>query len=312
MVLMSYQPLYIKGMEQGLVQSRIDFILPDDAYPVLENAYVWRERIKRKKSTQLLGRLRRVFAAASIGNSNFIGAAPEVWTINTIYSTYVPAVTPEANAEIEPGSVIITIALGVPVVLTDDGNGTFTTSDPNVTGTIDYTTGIIVLSNAGAAIAPTATTASFNYFPNLPVMGIRLEELNAINTERTIVFDTIYAYKFGATGWVEFIPGTTWTGSDSDFFWTTNYWVDASNIKVFWVTNYSGTGGDPIRYTNGSTWVNFAPQINAAGDVLAQCLILLPFRGRLVAFNTYEGINLAGSVVYQNRIRWAAIGNPFR
>src|ERR1700756_4100506 len=52
-----YKPLKITGNESGLVQKREEFLLPDDAYPVLQNAYVWRERIKRKKGCSLLGRL---------------------------------------------------------------------------------------------------------------------------------------------------------------------------------------------------------------------------------------------------------------
>ena len=63
----SYKPLSVKGNATGLVQNREDFILPDDAYPVLENAYVWRERIKRKQGWQLLGRLSRTFT-----NVNFL------------------------------------------------------------------------------------------------------------------------------------------------------------------------------------------------------------------------------------------------
>jgi len=38
---------------------------------------------------------------------------------------------------------------------------------------------------------------------------------------------------------------------------------------------------------------------------------LIPFRGRLLAFNTFEGQLLTTSVQYRQRIRWAAIGNPF-
>ena len=56
-----YSPLKITGMETGLVKEREEFILPDDAYPNLQNAYVWRERILRKKGYELLGRLQRSF-----------------------------------------------------------------------------------------------------------------------------------------------------------------------------------------------------------------------------------------------------------
>lgn len=37
-----YSPLKIAGNSTGLVKYREEFLLPDDAYPVLENAFVWR------------------------------------------------------------------------------------------------------------------------------------------------------------------------------------------------------------------------------------------------------------------------------
>ena len=296
---MSYNPLRITGNETGLVQSREEFLLPDDAYPFLENAYVWRERILRKKGYELLGRLRRLFTATSIGLS---GASP--WTFN-LFAIVSPAIT-ETNKELQAGSIRINIGA---TILIDQGNGTLQTSPiSGVSGTINYITGAITITGAGAGVASTAT---FGYYPGLPVMGLRSRELNNINNEQLVAFDQVYAYIFGATGWQEFIPGTTWTGTDSDFFWSTNYWVGNGNQKIFWVTNFSGTGGDPIRYTNGTTWINFSPRINNAGDLLTQCLILLPFRGRLIAFNTLEGANLGTSVSFTNRIRWAAIGTPF-
>src|SRR5574338_414459 len=279
-------------MSTGLVQDREEFILPNDAYPVLENAYVWRERIKRKQGYQLLGRLRRTFTgmtAVNLGNTdgagNFAGAL---------------------TGEVEVGS--ISIAVGAQTFTETGSNGQLT-NGAGGTGTINYQTGAITI-DTDPNLAATAVIASFNYFPGEPVMGLRSRELTAINNEMLIAFDQTYAYRY-LSGWEEFIPGTTWTGTDSDFFWSTNYWVGDGNAKIFWVTNLSGTGGDPIRYTNGTAWIDFAPTINAAGDVLAQCLAMLPFRGRMVVFNTLEGANLATSIAYKQRIRWAAIGNPF-
>jgi len=307
-----YSPLYIQGFEQGLIQNRENFILPADAFPTLENAHVWRERIKRKQGCETLGRLRRKFANLSLGNSS-----ASTWTINTIWTTLVPPIVPQVNAEIEPGSVIITLQAGPDIVMIDQGDGTLATSPVSANvGTINYITAVVTLTTSAPAGTP--TIISFNYFPRLPMMGLRIREIDTLNNEMTVAWDTVYAYRFVGTGWQEFIPGTIWKGSNSNFFWTTNYWVtppppNGNNEKVFWATNFSGPAGDPIRYTNGpaGSWIDFAPIINSvSGDRLTQCLAMLPFRSRMMVFNTYEGANLAASINYPQRIRWAAIGNP--
>lgn len=283
-----YRPVYIKGMETGLVQSRQEFILPNDAYPVLENAFVWRERIKRKQGFQLLGRLQRSVDSTGINIYNLLDGL-------------------EATSSLVPGTISIIGAGGQ--TWTDPGeDGVLIGNMGSPNSTVNYATGAF-----GGPILP-LSAGTFSYYPGLPVMGIRSQELNAINTENTVVFDTKYAYEFVGTGFQEFIttPPNTWTGDDDDFFWSMNYWVTPapSNNKLFWVTNFSGTLGDPIRYTDGSVWVNFAPEIDASGNKLQQCLAMVPFRGRMLVFNTLEGNTLGTSIAFTNRIRWAAIGNP--
>ncbi len=305
LLMTAYTPLFIGGNATGLVESRENFLLPVDAYPTLENAFVWRERVKRKQAYQLLGRLRRVLTAQAIGVADGGGA----FTGNLI-----SILTLQAGAQIQPGSVVITDA-GPVHTFTDNGLGVLV-GVPSGSGTINYSTGAITITGATAGAA---LTAAFNYYPMLPVMGIRTRDLSPINNEMTVFFDTTYAYNFTAGGFVEFIPGTTWSGglpqADSNFFWSTNYWVSLANIKIFWVTNFSGPTGDPIRYTDGvgngtGAWVNFAPAIDPV-NFLEQCLCMLPFRSRMVVFNTYEGPNLATSIQYPQRIRWSAIGTPF-
>lgn len=371
---MSYSPLHISAFETGLVQSRQNFLLPNDAYPTIENAFIFRERIQRKSGCKLLGRLRRVLEDQSLGNTITTGVQFNLFTqinltgaINNITQALPGSVTTTANhllqtgqtvtlsgvggmtevngntytitvtgvntftigidtsafapgvggtwtvndlslntdKQIEPGSVVITMPGAI--VFTDQGNGTLTSITPGNSGVINYNTGNITLTTtAGAG----TSIVSFNYFPNIPVMGLRQRELTDTNNEQLVAFDQTYAYIF-TSGFEEFIPGTTWTGNDSDFFWSTNYWVGDANRKIFWVTNFSGVLGDPIRYTNGLAWVDFAPIVDAAGNRLQQCRAMLPFRGRMVTFNTFEGATLAGAVQYRQRIRWAAIGNPF-
>lgn len=408
-----YKPLRITGPSTGLVQNREEFLLPDDAYPILQNAYVWRERLIRKKGYELLGRLQRTFTTQSIGTS---GLSP--WTFN-LFSSLAPPFTPEPNAQITPGSVqiffnpatvtgnivapgytiasdceiytntttglytgaIVTISgvtiipgsgtnsinatwggdmgnielidgthfklgvdshgwgkwqsggtwssvIGSSIIFIDQGNGTLTSTTPGNSGTINYATGNVTLTHtAGAGVAVDAT---FSYNPNLPVMGLRTRELQNSANDQLVAFDQKYAYIFnsGAQEFQEFIPGTTWNAVGEDitgtsFFWSTNYWVSdgvifsTSNVKLFWVTNNTGQYGanaDPPRITDGTTWVAFDSstwnQIDAS-TYLFNWLANLPYRGRMVTFNTWEGPTKASSKNYSNRIRWSTIGNPF-
>ena len=315
-----YSPLKITGMKTGLVQQREEFILPDDAYPNLQNAYVWRERILRKKGYKLLGRLQR---QVTVGTNLTAG------TINLI-----TALSLETTASIVPGSISITDTTQSTLYSDTAMNGVLVATGGSGTGgTINYATGVLTI-NSGASDPITGT---IQYYPGLPVMGIRSRELNNNQNDQTVFFDQVYAYVYNEStaSFQEFIPGTTWNASGNsvagtDFFWSTNYWVSdvilpgtaipfftTTNRKLFWVTNNTGSDGataDPIRITDGSTWVDFSPpnfgQIDAT-NFLVQCLSMLPFRGRMLAFNTYEGINSANSVNYSNRIRWSTIGNPF-
>src|SRR4029077_1218162 len=92
--------------------------------------------------------------------------------------------------------------------------------------TISYSSGMLNLTFSGA-VGPLNARITTLYFPSLPVMGLRTEELQNSAFDQTIAFDQVYAYLYNGTLniWQEFLPGTTWTGNNSQFFWTTNFFV---------------------------------------------------------------------------------------
>ena len=311
-----YSPLKITGMQTGLVQDRENFLLPDDAYPVLQNAYVWRERILRKKGYQLLGRLRRNLTGEALGNTNGGGG---------LSGNIISLLGLEATSQLAPASLVITVGA---VTFTDNGQGKLIQSGSE-SGDIYYSTGEFVISGAPGA---TAATAAFGYYPGLPVMGIREKEQQGNSDTQTIFFDQKYAYIFNASNFQfeEYLPltATTWNASGqpvsgTEFFFSTNYWQSSNppftttGLKLFWVTNNSGTYGalaDSPRITDGVTWVAFDSgawhRLNSS-EYLFNFLAMLPFRGRMVTFNTWEGTAKNAALNYPNRIRWSTIGNPF-
>lgn len=323
---MSYKPHYIASYDDnsGLNTYYEPFLLPEKAYPILEDAYCWRGKTQRNPGYDLLGRLRRTVTKAAMGNISAAGAGTVTFNI----FTGMGILATEPNAQILPGTVLdpITIIIGAPIgqTLTDTtGTGTLAIAPAGLitAASINYATEVLSLTFSGAA-GVSAATVSMKYFPSLPVMGLRLQEQPAINNEDMIAFDTKYAYKYNQTtaGFEELVPGTTWTGTNSNFFFSTNYYNDATG-PLFWATNthMAGASNDPIRYYNTATWTNFVPIIGTTGansSYLYNAEIILPYKDRLLFLNTWEDSapvaapNAGLAVNFPRRVRWSQNGTP--
>jgi len=316
---MSLNPVIINDFQAGLHKDKESFLLMNDAFPQMENIYNWRGRLKRREGFTKLGtsgRLRRELTAAVTGTIDMSSTPTATYNIFTALG--VAATEPDANVELGNLTNITVVIQGsvsnaTLTITTGTQNFTITAAgSPNVSAaTIDYSTGDITVTHSVNDLAAANVTLTLAYYPSLPVMGIFTRNIAAINAEDTIAFDTKYSYIFnnGSDDWNEWIAGTTWSGNNSNFFMSTNYWQSVTNIDLFWVTNFSGTAGDPIRYTDGINWTNFLPVINGTNE-MHQCRFMLPYKGRLLAFNTYEGGTLATSVHYPQRLRYSQNGDP--
>src|SRR5882757_1037201 len=252
--------IYVGNFSKGLTTNPLAFNIDNDSFPFLLNAYQWRGRIKRKRGTSFLGRLTRFFNSTSssytgttinpsftitfdgAGNANLFGPYTNITPIT--FSL-------QSNGNIVPGSVTIVGSVG-PVTYTDPTKDGFLT--PTGTGgpnTINYSTGAILIPAQAGGTA----TATFLYYPDLPVMGLEDLVLSANQFPGTLGFDTTYSYNI-STAFpysiydVSFyknpisdptnLPGytpktnvtpTTWKGQDYQQFWTTNY------QGALWATN---------------------------------------------------------------------------
>ena len=96
--MLAYKPQRIVGNTTGLVQSRENFLIADDAYPVLENAFVWRERIKRKQGFELLGSaVTRVESTVNYDKSGNISKKENETPLTNLTYSYSPG-TNKLNA----------------------------------------------------------------------------------------------------------------------------------------------------------------------------------------------------------------------
>lgn len=114
------------------------------------------------------------------------------------------------------------------------------------------------------------------------------------------------------TGVVASIVDTTHFTANLDQAFTSTGGAASSGLVLTntrQTANSMGVLQDGIRYYTGSTWVNYAPPINA-NNALFGALMIFPYRGYLMFVGTYEG-NDAGVFYYPNRMRWTAIGTPY-
>lgn len=139
---------------------------------------------------------------------------------------------------------------------------------------------------------------------NTPVMGLCTRELFGINLQELVAFDTTDSY-FYNTGTNTFDPlpsfmTTTWSGSDYQFFYTTNY------AEAFWATNSkSGLHGFTITgaFANQSgTGLAAQVDVTAAGNTFIV--------GDIVYFLNVTGASGANSLAYGQVTAINVGGNP--
>ena len=239
----------------GLQTNYKPWLIPDEAFSELNNAYVFR------------GRVRKRFGSRWIGNSSLVSRLRiNVGTITGgVLSGNIRTIISDAGMPTGIGqsfsvdTLVFTVynpAAGAQQMLRSDNSvapATYnlTTSDFNITG--------IAL--------PDGTDVYF--YPNLPVMGLLTYDQNSINDEFVIGFDTRYAYRYNG-GWerlaVESTPGAAvWTGDNSQFFWAATWFSANASDKVFFVTNFNIPDG--IRYFISNTWNKFNYYFSSGNDI---------------------------------------------
>lgn len=341
---MPYDRFLIAPLNTGLKTDVRPWLIPEDAFTQLNNAYIFRGRIrKRFGSTYMLdgvplsSRL-GITVATTDGSGNVSGTVPG--------SVFQP------GQAFSVGNEIFTVyQTGTPADMLDTGSATVKTYNTN--------NGAFVI-NGAAAMTPVI------FYPSTPVMGLDVYELGQINNQPSLAFDTQFAYLYNGSNWLRVVPTSginpVWHGDDLNFFWCSNWSGITADQVVLFISNFNASVGtpsvtdDPIwaystEFTGANIpWLPFGYSPNAtinpanlqpytvtqttmsggghAGDTIVSfvqtALIVLPFKDRLILLNTIEttvtstptGVTPSQytggtNTQYVNRCRYSINGSPF-
>jgi hypothetical protein len=164
----------------------------------------------------------------------------------------------------------------------------------------------------------------FATLPTTPVQGLKSWINPSTLVPNLIAFSLTksYGYNVGGGAFVDITqlanPVTAFSFGNGafDYYWTTNF------AGSMWMTNglgYTAAGAsyNGIFYlTNNAinSWNLHTPTVTGGGTpiYLNGALIIIAYKGRLVALNTIEGIaDGSNNQTFSNRARWSQLGNPY-
>lgn len=286
---MGYDRFLIAPVRSGLQNNYPPFLIPEDAFQELNNAYVFRGRVKKRYGS--------TYSGADANTSRLrvnIGTTDGAGNLNIILTTPTnPQTTGAIGQQFTVGSETYTVIIA---------NGAMLTTSPGGTGTFNTGTRNVILNGA------LANTAVY-YYPAQPVMGLGVYENGPITNQPAIAFDMQNPYQFNGSSW-EWLKGSTatplFTGTNNDYFWTSTWRGAAANVRLFFVTN----NVDNIWYWDGADWDTMIPIFNTNGDTVIKARIVLPFQGYTILLNTTEHVFGGGDGTFRNRARWSVYGSP--
>src|SRR3989304_2649292 len=110
------QPFAIVNLREGAERDVEPFLLNNDAFPNLENMYLFRGRIERKSAYMNVGKFGRL--------TKFFSETSPTAGLPNVPAGAGPYAGPPANLQLVAGSLQISIATAPPTVLKDKGDGT--------------------------------------------------------------------------------------------------------------------------------------------------------------------------------------------
>lgn len=279
----------IAPFSTGLETDVKPFLVPEDAFVKLQNAYIFRGRVVKRFGSvlmngtvdadvqQLSSRL-RVKVGTTDGAGAITNTAPgAIFKIGQMFSI---------------GDEMFTVTtIGVPAAMLINGAATL--------ATFNTTSGAVVITGADAL-------TDLFFYSSEPVMGLITYQVETINDEPLYAFDTQFAYQYAGGAWSRLGTGI-WTGTNSEFFWGSTYRGSTADTAILFVTNFNTT--DQIQYWDAAAWANLNPAFNVGGDTIETARIVIPFKDRLVLLNTIENI-AAADKTFVNRCRFSQNGSP--
>ena len=167
----------IAPYDGGLQTDVKPFVIPDNAFAELNNAYVFR------------GRVRKRFGSRMMGNSQLNTRLRIALTLvgGTTYSL------PAGATQFAVGQMV-SIGTDIFTVINVGGAAIPLLSTSAVTATLNDTVNPNQITFSAVAATPF-------WYPSLPVMGLRSYEQADISFEPVFAFDQRYAYQFAGGFW---------------------------------------------------------------------------------------------------------------
>jgi len=250
------EKVIIGPIDKGLTNFRTAFNIDNDAFPTLINAYQWRGRIKRKRGSSPLVRLTKYFDSTIPSYGSITTVALVAGAANLLSGFAL-----DVGGNIYPGSISFVSGANT---YTDPAMTGILIGAPGGSGTINYATGDVTVVGGGANI----NTATFRYYPSLPVMAVDDEILEGDNFPTNLAFDSRYSYQITNT-----TPYTSYNvsfyknpASIGTYVHKTNetplHW-NGQNYQKFWTVNYQGgifaTNGITVPYSDANIGMQFKP-----------------------------------------------------
>jgi len=310
---MAYDRFLIAAFQDGWRSDLKPWLIPDEAFAELNNAYVFRGRIRKRFGSELMGygysssQTQQLFSRLRInidttdGSGDTSGTVPgNIFGIGQLFSI---------------GDSIYTVyQTGTPAAMLSTDGTTIIASYNTSTGAYNF---------VGAPI-----NTDVWFYPAEPAMGLTQYEGAPINNWPAYAFDTQFAYVFAGGFWQRSGTGSTplWHGTNDQYYWSTN-WQGLTPDEVFmFTTNFNatvptpGANDDPIWFFDGTSWATFqsaytVTRTSPNTTYIQTARIIVPFKNRLVMLNTIEQTVTAGptltNAAFPQRARFCHYGSPF-